>query len=46
MHFERYFRFSQGDRKYKKKEISDGVNVSVILDMVLGTHKSTVHNLD
>ena len=35
-HFERHFMFSQGDRKYKKKAISDGVNVSVVLDMVLG----------
>ena len=35
-HFERHFMFSQGDRKEKKKAISDGVNVSVVLDMVLG----------
>lgn len=33
-HFERHFMFSQGDRKEKKKAISDGVNVSVVLNMV------------
>ena len=35
-HFERFFQFSQSDRKGKKKAISDGVNVSVVLDMVYG----------
>ncbi|RDY30241.1 hypothetical protein CG710_015605 [Lachnotalea glycerini] len=35
-HFERLFQFSQSDRKGKKKSISDGVNVSVVLDMVFG----------
>ena len=34
--FERFFQFSQSDRKGKKKAISDGVNVSVVLDMVSG----------
>ena len=40
-HFERFFRFDQSDgsfsksdRKTYKKAISDGVNVSVVLDMV------------
>ena len=31
-HFERFFRFDQSDRKTYKKAISDGVNVSVVLD--------------
>jgi len=35
-HFERFYQFSQSDRKGKKKAISDGVNVSVVLDMVSG----------
>ena len=35
-HFERFFRFDQSDRKAYKKAISDGVNVSVVLDMVCG----------
>lgn len=42
-HFERLFRFDQSDRENKansrigmKKAISDGVNVSVVLDMVCG----------
>ena len=35
-HFERFFQFSQSDRKGRKKAISDGVNVSVVLDMVSG----------
>lgn len=35
-HFERFFRFDQSDRKTYKKAISDGVNVSVVLDMVSG----------
>ena len=35
-HFERFFQFLQSDRKGKKKAISDGVNVSVVLDMVSG----------
>ena len=35
-HFERFFRFDQSDRKSYKKAISDGVNVSVVLDMVCG----------
>ena len=35
-HFERFFRFDQSDRKTYKKAISDGVNVSVVLDMVCG----------
>ena len=33
-HFERFFRFDQSDRKTYEKAISDGVNVSVVLDMV------------
>lgn len=33
-HFERFYQFSQSDRKERKKAISDGVNVSVVLDMV------------
>ena len=33
-HFERFFGFSKSDRKTYKKAISDGVNVSVVLDMV------------
>ncbi len=32
--FDRFFRFDQSDRKTYKKAISDGVNVSVVLDMV------------
>lgn len=35
-HFERFFRFDQSDRKTYKKAISDGVNVSVVLDCGLG----------
>lgn len=42
-HFERFFRFDQSNRENKansrigmKKAISDGVNVSVVLDMVCG----------
>ena len=35
-HFERFFRFDQSDRKTYKKAISDGVNVSVLLDSVCG----------
>lgn len=42
-HFERFFRFDQSDRENKansriglKKAISDGLNVSVVLDMVCG----------
>ena len=35
-HFERFFRFNQSDRKTYKKAISDGVNVSVILDCGFG----------
>ena len=35
-HFERFFRFDQGDRKTYKKAISDGVNVSVVLDCGFG----------
>ena len=35
-HFERFFRFDQSDRRSYKKAISDGVNVSVVLDMVCG----------
>lgn len=35
-HFERLFRFDQSDRKTYKKAISDGVNVSVVLDRVCG----------
>lgn len=34
--FERFFTFSKSDRKTYKKAISDGVNVSVVLDMVCG----------
>ena len=40
-HFERFFTFSKSDRENKansrigsKKAVSDGVNVSVVLDMV------------
>ena len=33
-HFERFFIFSNSDQKTYKKVISDGVNVSVVLDMV------------
>lgn len=36
-HFERFFRFDQSDRKTYKKAISDGVNVSVVLDMMSGS---------
>lgn len=32
-HFERYMMFSQSDRKEKKKAISDGVNVSVVMEL-------------
>ena len=32
-HFERFFKFDRGDRKTYKKAISDGVNVSVVLDI-------------
>lgn len=35
-HFERFFQFSQSDRKGKKKAIYYGVNVSVVLYMVSG----------
>lgn len=35
-HFERFFRFGQSDRKTYKKAISDGVNVSVVLDCGFG----------
>lgn len=35
-HFERFFTFSKSDRVTYKKAISDGVNVSVVLDMVCG----------
>ena len=35
-HFERFYRFDQSDRKTYKKAISDGVNVSVVLDSVCG----------
>lgn len=35
-HFERFFRFDQSDRKTYKKSISDGVNVSVVLNVVAG----------
>lgn len=35
-HFERFFRFDQSDRKTYKKAISDGVNVSVVLDSGFG----------
>ena len=35
-HFERLFRFEQSDRKTYKKAISDGVNVSVVLDCGFG----------
>ena len=35
-HFERFFSFSKSDRKTYKKAISDGVNVSLVLDMVCG----------
>ena len=35
-HFERFFRFDQSDRKTYKKSISDGVNVSVVLNVVTG----------
>lgn len=35
-HFERFFRLDQSDRKTYKKAISDGVNVSVVLDSGFG----------
>ena len=35
-HFERHMMFSQSDRKTYKKAISDGVNVSVVLDCGFG----------
>ncbi len=35
-HFERFFRFDQSERKTYKKAISDGVNVSVVLDCGFG----------
>ena len=35
-HFARYMMFSQSDRKTYKKAISDGVNVSVVLDVGCG----------
>ena len=35
-HFEKFFRFDQSDRKTYKKSISDGVNVSVVLNVVTG----------
>ena len=35
-HFERFFRFDQSDRKTYRKAISDGVNVSVVLDCGFG----------
>lgn len=35
-HFERFFRFDQSDRKTYKKAISDGINVSVVLDCGFG----------
>ena len=35
-HFERFFRFDHSDRKTYKKAISDGVNVSVVLDCGFG----------
>ena len=35
-HFERFFQFDQSDRKTYKKAISDGVNVSVVLDCGFG----------
>ena len=34
--FERFFRFDQSNRKIYKKAISDGVNVSVLLDCGFG----------
>ena len=35
-HFERHFAFSQSDRETYKKAVLDGVNVSVVLDVVSG----------
>ena len=35
-YFESFFRFDQSDRKTYKKAISDGVNVSVVLDCGFG----------
>lgn len=32
-HFERHMMFSQSERKEKKKVISDGVNVSVVMEL-------------
>ena len=32
-HFERHMMFSQSERKEKKKAISDGVNVSVVMEL-------------
>ena len=37
-HFEPHFMFSGGDRKTYKKAISDGVNVSVIIDSESGNN--------
>lgn len=40
-HFESFFRFDDDGPKRKKKSISDGVNVSVVLDVVCAnTQKS------
>ena len=41
-HFERFFRFDQSDRKTYKKAISDGVNVSVVLDCGFGNTSKAV----
>lgn len=35
-HFQRHMSFSQNDRKTYKKAISDGIDVSVVLDMECG----------
>lgn len=35
-HFERFYQFDQSDQKRRKKAISDGVNVSVVLKLVSG----------
>ncbi len=35
-HFERFFTFSKSDQKTYKKAVSDGVNVSVVLDVGCG----------
>ncbi len=35
-HFERFYSFSQSDRRSYKKAISDGIDVSVVINVVSG----------